>query len=599
MIATIFLSLGLIAALSSPDFTEDFSNSALTTTYDDDSYVGNNDITWNYVQSRDEADYAISGSGLMLRSLTDDSVVFSSSLPNGISDFSVKLKKGFTGTGNRQVELLVNDVSYGSSLIFDDTITHTFEVLDIDVSGAVVIKLKNIQENQIVVDDIQWTNFESSNEPSRFCAASQDYNDLDFKKIKIKNKGPSEDGDDNNWYPLDRIVIEVELENHADIEYEDIVFEIGLFEKGSESNFADEMIWISADDEEVEVGDIEEKGEDDEIEHTFEFRVNPEEIEKGKLFLMIKAYPDGDEDVTCIDNSNELTGEFGNSEFFAEIDIDKEDKDEGRAVTVDVSELDLIEASCNEEISLTVDIWNLGDEDQEQIKISLFNKALEIDIEEIIREDLDEGEKEELTFNFRIPAGLDEKTYDLEFITSYEYDDDDDEYDERSDTFHAFLSLVDGCSKEDSNVRIRADLDAETPDAISGKQVIIKAIIENTGSSKTNYVVSVSGNSAWSSLGAVDPQTVSLEAGESKDVSIYLNINPSTIGNQEFTIKVNYNDQTSEQTVRLFVEEGVTPDAVTNHFRENWFIYVIALVNIILIVAIIAVIRSMSRTPMN
>lgn len=598
MLTAILLSISLMTAAIEADYTETFENSLATSTYEDGSFVGDNDISWNYVAARDEGDYAISGNGLMLRSLSEESKVYSETLGDGIGSFSVQLKKGFTGSGERQVELFINGVSKATSEAFDDDLVHTFEVENIDVEGDVVIRLDNIQEGQVVVDDISWTVYDSAEEPNKFCELdTADDTTLSFKKIKIKNKGPSEDGDDNEWYPLDKIEIEVELENNGDDELEDIVFEFGLFEKGSDTNLADEMIWLSEDDEEIELGDIEEKGEDDELEHTFEFKINPEEVEKGNYIVMIKAYPDGDEDLVCVDHTDDLTGEFGDSEYYAEVDIRKEDKDEGRAVVVDVESLSLIQATCDEEISVTVDVWNLGDLDQEQVKVMLINEELGLELEEVIRDDLDEGEKEEVTFVFKMPKDADAKTYELEFTTYYEYDDDDDEYDEKSDEFHAFLQIEDECGSEIPTVRITADLDPETPEAVAGKQVIIKTTIENTGDKEQTYIISVSGNSAWSSLTAVDPQTITLAAGASEEVSIYLDLDEAAAGNKEFTIKANYEDKSVDQLVRLFVEEDVAGDSVSQHFRDNWFIYVIAIVNIILIIAIIAVIRSMSRAP--
>ena len=54
-------------------------------------------------------------------------------------------------------------------------------------------------------------------------------------------------------------------------------------------------------DESIEIGDIEEKGEDDQLTHKFIFKVDPD-FEEGDYTLVIKAFPDGDEETTCIDS---------------------------------------------------------------------------------------------------------------------------------------------------------------------------------------------------------------------------------------------------------------------------------------------------------
>ncbi len=124
-----------------------------------DLFVGNNGITWTYVQSRNEDTYGIDGKGIMFRRASDNSKVYSSTVSTGIGSFSVKLRKGFTGAGNRQVELFVNGVSKGTSQTFDNTDIHIFEVNDINVAGDVVIEIRNITAYQVVVDDIAWTCF--------------------------------------------------------------------------------------------------------------------------------------------------------------------------------------------------------------------------------------------------------------------------------------------------------------------------------------------------------------------------------------------------------------------------------------------------------
>jgi Secretion system C-terminal sorting domain len=137
--------------------SETFTNSALTASYLSSSFVGDNSVTWTYVASRNEDVYGITGKGIMLRRTSDGSKVTSSTVAGGITDFTCKLKKAFTGAGNRQVELFVNGVSKGTSITWDNTITQTFSVTGINVSGGVTIEIRNITANQVIVDDIVWT----------------------------------------------------------------------------------------------------------------------------------------------------------------------------------------------------------------------------------------------------------------------------------------------------------------------------------------------------------------------------------------------------------------------------------------------------------
>lgn len=142
---------------------ENFNNSNATSSYADNNFVGENNVTWHYVKSRNGNGDA-NGSGialpaLMLRRVADGSKVYSSTISGGIGNFSIKLYKGFTGGGNRQVELFINDVSYGTSTVFDDLDEHIFSVNDINVPGEFVIRIDNITAKQIIVDDITWTDY--------------------------------------------------------------------------------------------------------------------------------------------------------------------------------------------------------------------------------------------------------------------------------------------------------------------------------------------------------------------------------------------------------------------------------------------------------
>src|SRR5690554_5637512 len=139
---------------------ESLDNAELTSSYSDGSFVGNYGITWSYIASRDENGDAngsgIDGNAIMLRRTADNSSISSSTISGGINNFSVKLYKGFTGGGNRQVELFINGISYGTSDPFDDFDMHVFVVQDINIEGDFTIELKNITSRQVIVDDISW-----------------------------------------------------------------------------------------------------------------------------------------------------------------------------------------------------------------------------------------------------------------------------------------------------------------------------------------------------------------------------------------------------------------------------------------------------------
>ena len=101
----------------------------------------------------------------MLRRSSDSSSLTSNTISGGMEDFSIKLKKAFTGSGDRQVELFIgpdasNLTSLGTSTAFDDTDIHTFSVADINYVGDFVIRISNINSGQINIDDISWNSYD-------------------------------------------------------------------------------------------------------------------------------------------------------------------------------------------------------------------------------------------------------------------------------------------------------------------------------------------------------------------------------------------------------------------------------------------------------
>ncbi|MBO6879982.1 hypothetical protein [Winogradskyella sp.] len=158
------------AAASTNCAFESFDNSNATGSYSDNSFTGDNGVTWTYVESRDENGDAngsgINGNALMLRRSSDNSSVTSSLVPNGIGDFSVKLYKGFTGSGNRQVELFVNGISQGTSTPFDDFNEHIFSVSGINIAGDITVEIRNITGSQVIVDEIEWTCYSACTPPA-------------------------------------------------------------------------------------------------------------------------------------------------------------------------------------------------------------------------------------------------------------------------------------------------------------------------------------------------------------------------------------------------------------------------------------------------
>src|SRR3989338_7759232 len=425
-----------------------------------------------------------------------------------------------------------------------------------------------------------------------FCSAGSVDDSGLVLKVDITNAG---EGDDDTWLALDRIEVEVELENDKGIDLDNVIFELGLFKKDSTSNIIDEMNWISKDNEEVEVGDIDDGK--DEL-YLFEFIVNPSEITDDDYILVVKAYPDGDESDLCIDHSSDLGG-FGDSEYFADIKVDKE-SDRDKMVVIDENSYpNPITAFCGATASFSADIYNIGDRDfEDQIKVVLLNNELGINIEEIINGDLDEGEKARADFSFPVPDSATEKTYTLQMAVYYDYDKDDDSYDRVSEeSFEAFLKVEGNCAAavSEEDVLVSAALESG---GNAGEILVVKVTVTNLGSASSNYVLNPSAYTPWANSASVVPQTVTVAAGSSQDVRINFDVKADASGEQNFNIEVLSN---GDFVLTQPVSVTISPKSVGFPFTGfsinsgNAYLWGLGFLNIILVIAIIVVVVRVLR----
>lgn len=147
------------------DFHETFDTASLTASYADGDFTGVGGIVWTYTHSRDEGDFAIDGKGIMLRRALDSYLEVT--LPDGVGAFSFEYRKAFTGTNERELEIIVNGTQVVTSDPFGSdsgeqatvyTLTH-----NINTAGPVTIRIKNVGDGdfnrQIIIDNIKWSNF--------------------------------------------------------------------------------------------------------------------------------------------------------------------------------------------------------------------------------------------------------------------------------------------------------------------------------------------------------------------------------------------------------------------------------------------------------
>ncbi len=492
-------------------------------------------------------------------------------------------------TGNEPMNITssFNDISRGSG------VTYSFDTTD---------SLTNIQNGSSVRINVELNgnldNFNSDSAtldinaiPSAGGNAVSDTLSLEFDKgfceageqglanvsikLDVNNMGDSEDSDDDLWVLGDVVEVEVEVKNrNHDEDIDDIIVELGLFDSDG-NNIADELDFISDDDEEQDLGDIR---DGDEETATFTFRVPPD-FNTESYTLIAKAYSDGDENILCAEE-----------DFSTKVDQEGEEE---RFVIVDDIAID-DQAICGETVSGDFTVFNIGEDDQDRVKITMINEDLDLD-EEFETTNLDEGDEEDFSFTFRVPEGISEGNYNIEFRSYYDYDDG--VYKERSeDTFVGFLNVINCGSPVNPTPGngLPLEVDASlTSEATSGEDLVVEATFTNTGTQAMTVLLDARDFNSWSRLVSISPQVLNLGAGETRSATFTLAVNDDTEGEQSFTIEANSNGNLVTQQVAVEFEEGQS--GLRFDLDGSALIWVIAIVNIILIILIIVVAVRLSR----
>ncbi|MBV6880046.1 T9SS type A sorting domain-containing protein [Epilithonimonas ginsengisoli] len=156
-----------LTATVSAQGTETFSaQTALSTAYANGSFSGETSgVSVDYVHSRDEDTYGITGKGLMLRRSDEPSSV-EFTIPNGVGSFTFKYRKAFTGgTNTRVLAVFVDGVQTTVTPAFgaagEDTTVLT-STTPVNKSGSVKIKISYptgtaAGNKQVTIDDVSWT----------------------------------------------------------------------------------------------------------------------------------------------------------------------------------------------------------------------------------------------------------------------------------------------------------------------------------------------------------------------------------------------------------------------------------------------------------
>jgi hypothetical protein len=369
-------------------------------------------------------------------------------------------------------------------------------------------------------------------------------------------------GDEQEWFPLDEVEVEIEVENKGDEKIKDVVIGWGLYNSETKE-------WI-IDEEESDFN----LGDDEKKTIYINFKLDdPDDFEDDGTYIFY-VWAEGEdnnedpEEDTCVWNSEDIEIEIESD--FVIIDNFK------------FSEL----VSCGSKNSLTAEVWNVGDSDQDEVSVGIYNK--ELGISELVSiGDLDAFDDFLLNFEFEIPQDAEEKTYFLEFKV---YDEDGDlyenNYDDESSVSLLPLKVEGGCIVI-PKVSVSATLESG---GNAGEQMVLKSVITNTGETAKIYNINAKEYSSWASEVVSSVETFALDAGQSQEITFTFDVNKDASGTYLFDLEV-YSDGELElkQPVQVSITKkaGFLTGSVIN--EDNWYLWGIGGLNVLLILIIIIV----------
>ncbi len=409
---------------------------------------------------------------------------------------------------------------------------------------------------------VEFTNITVNINKPEFCDFGND-GDLKVSIESLTNYGI---GFDEDWYPLDEIEVEVEVENRGNDDMQDILVEWALFDKDNE-----------AITEFVEIDTIDLDEDEDEEVFTFtidlddDLEIDLDELDDGNYDFYVRATGQEDDSaakVSCANDKEKI-------EIIVERDY------------VMLDNIKFVGTSyCGSTMQLNADVWNLGEKDQDDEYVIITNSELGINERAEIG-DINSFDDKNLKFEFTLPTDLDEKVYTINLEV---YDDDDDIYESIDEaSFDIDLDVSGNCVKI-PEATVYASLESGGK---AGQEMEILATVTNTGDSAGTFTVSAADYANWAELVAIAPSTITLNANEAKDVAITLNVDSDVSDEQSFNIVLDQDGEESlSQPISVTIEKGFSLSSI---FGDNGYIWGIALINIILVTVIIIVAVKASR----
>ena len=369
-------------------------------------------------------------------------------------------------------------------------------------------------------------------------------------KLRVEINEP-DNGDD--FYAGDNITVEVNVENRDNDEI-DFVIEAQLYD-------------ISTG-KEIDAADLDATLDEDEDDYFELYLKVPSDMDKDDDYaIRVKVYEYRNEDEQCKEDSKD-------------VDLKKRSHD----LTIDKVILNSPEA-CNGPMDLTVKVSNTGSNDEDDTTVTISNDDLGINLEKTA--DVNEENTESFYFSTTLPV-VAPGEYELLIEVNSE---------DASDYYRLKLDLQTNCKAQVKDVQIFVIPQTGYID----QEVIFKATITNNGDVATTYNIAAQNYQFWANLTSISPTQVTLNPGESQDITIILKPLASAASINTFQVKASYGTELKTQDATLTIQtpgnDGITGSAIGDFFRNLGKNIWILIINVVLLLIIIGLIILLAVRP--
>ncbi len=374
-------------------------------------------------------------------------------------------------------------------------------------------------------------------------------------------------GDDEELLPLDEVEVEITVENkNDDYDIDDIEVSWGLYDTDRDTWYVDE------EENDFNLKD----GDEETLTVTFKLDEDIEDLDSGKYVFYVWANGVLDDDTSsgtdlCASDSQAV-----------DIIIEKD--------FVILDNLNYPDAvSCGESFQLTGDVWNIGDKDQDDVVVKIYNTELGINTL-ITYSEIEAFESEDLDALIKIPEGASEGTY---ILRAEIFDEDNDifenDFDDDEARFNIPLEVQGNCgvSSGDKDLSVSASLDSGGK---AGEELVVKLTFVNTGEDST-FSLNVAGYTGWASSAVLSQSSFSLDSGDSREILVTFNVKEDASGENSFNVEVlSENQIVVQQPVKVSIEgkEGFSLNSLLSGENQT-ILWVFLGLNAILVIAIIIV----------